>query len=310
MDFLSSRPVKNNGFTTVAKVDSLEGENYIEITEEASGEKIIIPSRFYNGSVPVSLFVDVATKKTEMQREAFHPTKFASNLISSSKSPRGETLALSDSLVIGTPMLVWVSESQRFNINSPVGNQASGWKIELSGITGAPLGFAKWDDVEGINRLVSYLGEREALSIQLALAKPEQAAILYSSDTLVRLIREGSIPPVSQKEMKKSFVDAGLKNQRHKTKIIRLEVTIDGTTTPIALGVMQNTYATRTARFDEHIRTGMSGWIEVEAASFPLSISRGRWSNKWLTRMTQEQWDSISLGVGVHARVGKGNVWF
>lgn len=181
----------------------------------------------------------------------------------------------------------------------------------LSGISKAPLGFAKWGDVEGLKTLVSHMNDVPALSVQLALFKPDQAKILRASDILTKLIKEGNLPTMLTTEVKKSFGRSGL-SQGKKGRIIKLEVPVNGIEFTVAIGIMPDAAYGRNdwGRDQQSHIDRLPEWIQVQAKNQVMMDSPRRDRPIWITRLTQEKWDEIEPGLSINCSIGKRCSWF
>lgn len=316
---ISGRETKDRGYTLSAHADTLSDENYFRIIEDSTGEEVTIPSRFIKFLNNASYsFNDVVSKKSIMQQKTNLPTELSSNLVFASPNDESRIILTgSDASTIGTPMLVWVRETSR-NIQEKNGYgsetplQAAGWRLELSGISEAPLGFAKWDDIDGIRNLISHMGDGNALSVQLVLTAPERAKILRASDTLIQLVRGNNLPVMLPIEVKKTFKQIGL-SQNGKGQIVQLQVPVDGVYSVVAIGIVKKNVWGQDFWMPEHqTRLGrLSGWIQVDPTN-PSMMASGKNKTRpiWITRLTREQWNTIEPALGINCSVGNKSSWF
>lgn len=322
-----------DSFKVVAKADDLSSETYLEITDPATGEVLTVPSRFIRAMGHTGNALTTAHKmKTEKQREQYHPLNLFENLApADSGSQRGKIIVSGANILeIGIPVLTWCDETQVHvvkknnsgisNPNPPVVNKA-GWKLSLTGFLDETLGFANWDDLDGICNLVEYMGNKQGLSTQLALTVPKKGAKLTAGLALQEYARSGVVPEMKTQTVRKKLIDAGYRNGK-KGQIAALTVEVDRRQVAIAVGISKEvswTTETRNREARESLTAVMiqspNAWRMVDLTG--LMADDGKFVHRsnytmatWFTLIPEEDWARLSPGLSSVAKVATGRSWF
>ena len=87
------------------------------------------------------------------------------------------------------PYLLWAPKDKTNNKLLKT-KSANGWKLSLSGFENLTLGFAEWNDLDGIKRLISMMSDEENLAAMAALLDPKQSENLLSVNKINKFLLE------------------------------------------------------------------------------------------------------------------------
>ena len=324
---------KNDKFSLVAKINDLAEHAYLEIMEEATGKVFIIPEKIVRTIRSAdNVLRETHIAKTKMQQSYRHPLNFFSNLYSLKNDGEGNASVI---MVIGTslsdlgaPMLTWQNELQISIINigkKDTGrhNGSSGWKLTLNGFKEEVLGFAKWNDLEALTSLVSQLNNKRGLTITLSLSAADKATQLTAGLALREYVKEGLVPEMETKSIRKSLINAGYRNGGD-GQVAPLIVEVDGEKSVIAVGVSKQIEGF-TANEGENRETH----TEIEStlsSSLPslrrvdlesllpnkgrLTYKRGYTTTIWFTAIPEEKWNNFISGIPSVAKIDRSRSWF
>lgn len=336
-----SRLIKEEDFTLEALTESLLGETFLKIIDNTTGEEIKVPFKFADAIVRQGhgLLTESEEQKTEARMLAFHPTKHFDNLIPATPGFNHRLVIDGTSATSeGTPILSWhagdnggrfaVKGYGKSQIETTVNEQ--GWRLSLAGAEGVGLAFAKWNDLEGITKLVEAMGNQSNLSVIVALTNPQEAAILAARKTAKDLYAARTLPAIKAPIIRKLINDNGLigRGNSSRGRLTILSLNVEGTEIPVALAVERpmvpiftevisdrknSGYFDRVRKaeeiakleweikFRELVAELGNGWRFID---LPLPANRGdsvgrssKFPTLWLTRINNVTWDSIEPAV-------------
>lgn len=207
--------VSNNYATLTPEVITLEGEVRLRMTL-ASGEDIILPLETLTllGQNANRMQSELHRSLEEARFQKYYPTsRFPENTFGESRGLQSRTrraayvsklLFLKDSNIYedGTPYISW----------SPNESGEHGWKLSLIGIEDAPIGWAAWNDPNGVDELISMLHDKESCIAIAAIMAPSQTSEM-SARVAAKALRSGrKLPGINIPKVRKVFQDAGLNN--------------------------------------------------------------------------------------------------
>ena len=313
-------------FRIIIKVDDLASETYLEIKDSTNGEVVTIPSRFLRamGSLTTPL-TNMHKSKSQKQMDAHHPLDLFENLAPIYSLTRDKVIiAGSNANEIGVPLLVWHNETQAHLLSKngiTLPKQVAGWRLGLTGFLDESLGFAAWNDLDGIVRLVEHMGNQQGLSTQLALTVPRKGAKLTAGLALQEYARTYTQPEMRTKDVRKKLIDAGYRNGK-KGQIAALTVEVDGKSVVIAVGISKEVNWVTDSRNKEAVESitpimtqSPNPWLPVNLSGLMDKDGRFAFRNNyalpvWFTLMPQEDWDRLSLGISSVAKIDRGRSWF
>lgn len=178
------------------------------------------------------------------QRNLYNPGLRFNSLVAMSDNPQMQyryILDREDVSVEGTPYIYWFQPTIREEDKDK--NLQSGWKVSLVGTDDTKVLFAKWDDLEGIDRLVASLNDKDALMTTLALFNPDETAKLAARKAISELKSQHRVlPKVKMTLIRKMIKDLNLDTAEDSGwnsygYLTSLFVTIDKTQIPVAIKI-------------------------------------------------------------------------
>lgn len=198
----------------------------------------------------------------------------------------------------GEPKLVWV-------IGDDAG-EGCGWNLTLHG-TGVnsqgggetTLGFAAWNDAEGIARLVATLQDRQSVHVLAGVVDSASTARLSSRITALSLRRARKLPAIRLKGVREVLTTSGLvygetANQYLCARGRVLSIQIDEAAVPVAVAVMAPRRPATCAPFPDDLQ--QMGWSERQQAIQAIEeAGRSIWTANAKAALTRAGWRVVDL---------------
>jgi len=191
--------------------------------------------------------------------------------------------------------------------------------LTLIGFPEEILGFAVWNDLDAITRLSQYMKNKKGLSAQLGLTVPTKGNKLTSSLVLQEYAKGNSIPKMTTNVIRKKLADAGYTNSKKKSQIAPLVVEVDGKQVVIAIGISRYTsYLARSVSpgqiVSAIVSSSSSEWRVVNLEGL---LKENKLTNKlyysnpiWFTLIPENNWNQISPGIPMVAKIDRTRSWF
>lgn len=320
-------PSNRNGIVATAILDDPStGARSLEIVG-ADGQTLIIPQPFLEALAGTAgrADSDMTAELNKLRRAAIDPTALGLRKIEN--KPNQYVLADHEGdIEDGIPVMSWVPFS-----TTPTRNQQpseGGWTLKLHGAH-AQLGFAAWDDIDGLTDLVDAMRDPESLFALGGLIDADSIGAL-TSRLLARDLRRGrSLPGIDLGKVRKILTAAGLDaasrgfepGERYGSPRGRvITIKSDSTQVPVAVAVsgavskprslggntrQHYSVATQeTAEWNEEwlaqVTTAMTaaGWRQVDLP-LPQSFTgtyayQSQRKIAYFTRLDAEQWGSVA----------------
>lgn len=173
-----------------------------------------------------------------------HPTVLSADGISfqpfeepgqSAGTARQLIIAGADPEAQATPVLTWQRASS---------NQRSGWRLTLQGHRAITIGFAAWNDPDGIRGLIAQMADPESAMIVAGLISPDETSYLASLIAVEGILRTRSVRRVALAPIRKAFAEHGLAGhaqgaERNQCGRLRLlTITVGDRSFPVAAAIM------------------------------------------------------------------------
>lgn len=207
--------VSNEHATLIPEVITLEGEVRLRMTL-SNGQDLILPLETLTllGQNANRMQSELNRSLEEARFLKHYPAaRYEENKFSESKGGnRSRRMATYISKVLylkgtdiysdGTPFLAW----------SPNESGVHGWKLSLIGIDDSPIGWASWDDPQGVDELVTMLSDQESCVAIAGIVAPTQTSEM-SARIAAKALRSGrKLPGINIAKVRKVFEDAGISN--------------------------------------------------------------------------------------------------
>jgi hypothetical protein len=236
------------------------------------------------------LNTEASDRFDRMRREENHPTLLDTNLVSSGLREmvvrkEDATRALREE---GVPCLRWVRKWD----GDP------GWQLSMTGVSES-LGFAAWDDPDGIRHIIDQIDDQASLATIVALTSPEKALELTSRQIFNGLRREKAIPPMTTSIVMKMLTMGGLGRSREsddRTKIgMRpLKIQSGKIRTAVAIEVISPIKPFSTPRLE--FKSSESGDERAKRENLINATFRRKWDNSFSTLAQEEGWRFVDVG--------------
>lgn len=187
----STLPAENGGYVLVGIQAGVGAPAYVRITDQAGGT-IDVPLAALTGSAEViALITKTMTAQNQNAKRAYAGKARTYGLVS---KKTGKTFAppRGNPGTPGTPILVWVDNPTQHAVNGQA--TGSGWGLYLAEAQIPRLGFACWDDLDGIRNLANLANNPETLYAMAALTHPKQMTLLTAIMTAATLIDHPNLP--------------------------------------------------------------------------------------------------------------------
>lgn len=205
----------------------------------------------------------------------------------------------------GTPTMIWNGATlghmrnpyyHRRNTTNET-PETDGWRLSLVGITDVTMGFAAWNDAEGIANLVAAMDDPEGIFVMAGMINPTEAGALSARLTARNLKNQRQLPNVQLPPIRKALTDAGLGGiSDHDGGRARvLAVNVDGRKLPIAIAIMAPAIPAGTTVLTEAEREGMQPWEIRQANDQRAEAARAAWVPKAKTVITNAGWRVVDL---------------
>jgi hypothetical protein len=327
MTIFASNPVVHEGFTVFARADRIEDDPSIHITDNATGEEVIVPLKFFPAFYRKAdeVFSPVQEEQHVARYLANHPRNYDDTSL---LFLDGEKVALAGADIsrAGVPMLIWVRGVEIVKavvyprpVHPPynpedIPSERDEWRLVLSDDRRTVLDRATWDDPEGIQRLVDGLRDPEILNAYAVLADPDVAFLRVAIQTVEELDLNHLISPMSVPVIRDVISRFYLGDRSSHGRIWALNVPIKNRKVAIAVGIEipKSTSTNRIRKVNtiagNQIEDNLSwsdtlcrdvlalndGWRFVDLPSSRDKIASQRSKNTlWLTRIPEETWSVV-----------------
>lgn len=287
---LAINPTVIDEVTVNLESDGITQSEYMRLVEP-NGNEIIIPARLiptivYSGRESLR---NMASIKEEAKVLSNHPSHFA-DLDFVSGSNRKLVLEGTSADIELTPLISWLAEKDK----------EPGWRLSIVGATTVRLMFARWDDIENIQKMTETIKNPESLFVMVSLVDPTLATKLASRSAAVNLKKSRAIPKMEIKELRKIVEDADLQSRGELTwssgGFGNLPIKINGSQVRVAIKVHIPENPVFTTPF---VKDATQGYKEQAAAQ---KIHTQETSDEWMRRfrllIQETDWRIINLQDG------------
>jgi hypothetical protein len=196
----------------------------------------------------------------------------------------------------GTAVLSWVSGRPVGRWNQEPSEVVPGWRLTLAGAAGTTVGFAKWDNVDGVNGLIEAMSDSETLVAMAGMTSPQAVARMSSRVTARRLRSARALPAIDLKKVRQVLTDAGLTSQYRSGysagRLRLLALDNGGRKIPVAALVMPPAIPARALTPEESVLPYAN---RVQVQENLNAEKRAEWTAQVVAEMTKAGWRSLDL---------------
>lgn len=228
----------------------------------------------------------------------------------------------------GVPFLEWCPGNEA-DTRREIKAQETGWRVALYGASNVTVQFAKWDDAEGIDRIINALPDKKAMTTTLAFINPESTAKLTSRKAIVELKGSRQLPAVKMTAIRKMIIAHDLATKEGRWKdgtLTSLFIKVGEIRVPVAIRVdpsNHTTWAKKLTKEEEELdwnlrspiqakvdkenkeewyrrfkvafQAEMPGWRIVSVPNREYRIgSNTEPEGLWVTKVAPDIWDTIA----------------
>lgn len=197
----------------IPEVVSLEGEVRVRLVL-ASGEEFILPVEVLGllGSNSMRLKREITICLEQARREEYHPSKrhdkesithiktfaqnqrgFSNRANKNEDYPTTYIKADGDFSKESTPYLVWKQNAEKMH----------GWALGLVGVTDINVGWAAWDDTEGVDELIATMSDVETCIAISGIVAPTETAQMVARLSASALRTGRKLPGINNTKVRK-----------------------------------------------------------------------------------------------------------
>lgn len=197
----------------------------------------------------------------------------------------------------GEPKMTWV-------VGDYAGN-GCGWRLVLHGSGETPLGFASWQDAEGIVRLAQMLQDRQSVFVLSGVLDSNSTARLSSRLTALSMRRARKLPAIKLKAVRDiltqaRLIDGQTGNPATCARGRVLSIQVDANAVPVAVAIIPPRRPNTCEAIPGDIDT--LPWAERQAVIARIeSEGRDVWMEKVQTVLTRAGWRIVDLPQPTHS---------
>lgn len=318
----TGNPVNAGDYILTPQILTLEGEANV-IVKAPDGSTLEVPAHFLHAlSMRSSSMQSAIVNETDKLRREYNGEVTSFGVKSNRKlGDTGYVLETETEIADGTPVLLWHKDN--------TGNhEKTGWKIYLFGTKEAFIGFARWDDKQGLLNLIEQMRDPESMFTISGLMHPETTSKLAARMAAARMRTARQLPGIDLKKARAILEAAELTSNTTSNasryyggRIRLLKIVSGGKEVPVAVAVMGPTptqaqlnlteeeaalpYYQKQQIIEQRTEMIRKPWQEKAAKAFEeagwrivnLPEPHGSWSTTvkvtWATRIDSETWSTI-----------------
>jgi hypothetical protein len=268
-------PKTDHGITVFATTEDLYAEPLLHVID-AQQREWILPSlsAVVLGDIATKVNAEIRHEVRTARQELFHP-KYLEGCIASQDTNYDKTVFLGSDIehahVEGTPMIQWVSSKD---------DQNDGWSLVLVGMKSIQLSFARWDDEDGIRKMVDSMFDRNSLLTMVALLDPAKSSWFVSRKAALALRQSKSLPAIRVSAIDKIIKDNGLTSYPESPEARGtkkpIKILVDGSSLPVAIAVYPPVWP-RTVRIMSQVNRNTMTQEEIDQRMAEKEVAQLQW---------------------------------